>query len=100
MRIVCPGDPEWPTQVDVLGDARPLLPWVRGSTDLRFACLRSVSVVGAWPATAYGMHVAAETAAALAERHEHRSAEGHWALTIVCRRPMCRRRIRTRSGLV
>jgi DNA processing protein len=68
MRIVCPGDTEWPTQLDVLGDARPLLLWVRGSADLRFACLRSVSVVGARAATAYGKHVATEMAAALAER--------------------------------
>jgi DNA processing protein len=68
LRIVCPGDPEWPTQLDALGDARPLLVWVSGSVDLRFACLRSVSVVGARAATAYGMHVATEMAAALAER--------------------------------
>jgi DNA processing protein len=68
IRTVCPGDAEWPTQLDVLGDARPLLLWVKGSADLRFACLRSVSVVGARAATAYGMHVATEMAAALAER--------------------------------
>jgi DNA processing protein len=68
MRILCPGDPEWPTQLDVLGDARPLVLWVRGGADLRFACLRSVSVVGARAASAYGMHVATEMAAALAER--------------------------------
>jgi DNA processing protein len=68
MRVVCPGDAEWPTQLDVLGTARPLLLWVRGSADLRFACLRSVSVVGARAATAYGTHVATEMAAALAER--------------------------------
>lgn len=68
LRIVCPGDPEWPTQLDVLGDTRPLLLWVRGSADLRFACLRSVSVVGARAASAYGQHVATEMAAALAER--------------------------------
>ena len=68
MRIVCPGDPEWPTQLDVLGDARPLVLWLRGSADLRFACLRSVSVVGARAATGYGQHVATEMGAALAER--------------------------------
>jgi DNA processing protein len=68
IRIVCPGDPEWPTQLDVLGDARPLVLWLRGSADLRFACLRSVSVVGARAATGYGNHVATEMAAALAER--------------------------------
>jgi DNA processing protein len=68
MRILCPGDPEWPTQLDVLGDARPLMLWLRGSADLRFACLRSVSVVGARAATGYGTHVATEMAAVLAER--------------------------------
>ena len=68
MRLVCPGDPEWPTQLDVLGDARPLMLWVQGSADLRFACLRSVSVVGARAATGYGQHVAIQMAAALAER--------------------------------
>ena len=68
IRIVCPGDAEWPTQLDVLGDARPLVLWLHGSADLRFACLRSVSVVGARAATGYGQHVATEMAAALAER--------------------------------
>jgi len=68
IRILCPGDPEWPTQLDVLGDARPLVLWLRGSADLRFACLRSVSIVGARAATGYGRHVATEMAAALAER--------------------------------
>jgi DNA processing protein len=68
MRLVCPGDPEWPTQLDVLGDARPLVLWVQGSADLRFACLRSVSVVGARAATGYGQHVTIQMAAALAER--------------------------------
>lgn len=67
-RLVCPGEPEWPTQLDDLGDARPLLLWLRGAADLRFACLRSVSMVGARAATGYGSHVGAEMAAALAER--------------------------------
>jgi DNA processing protein len=66
VRLVCPGDPEWPTQLDDLGDARPLLLWLRGATDLRFACLRSVSIVGARAATGYGTHVAGELAADLA----------------------------------
>jgi DNA processing protein len=68
MRLVCPGDPEWPTQLDDLGDARPVVLWLRGSADLRFACLRSVSVVGSRAASAYGSHVCTELAAALAER--------------------------------
>src|ERR1700722_14697567 len=42
-RLVCPGEPEWPTQLDDLGDARPLALWLRGPADLRFACLRAVA---------------------------------------------------------
>ena len=68
IRLVCPGDPEWPGQLDVLGDARPWGLWVRGSGDLRYACLRSVSIVGTRSATAYGSHVCTEMAVTLAER--------------------------------
>jgi DNA processing protein len=68
IRLVCPGDPEWPSQLEILGDARPWGLWVRGSGDLRYACLRSVSVVGTRAATAYGSHVCTEMAATLAER--------------------------------
>jgi len=65
-RLVGPGDAEWPTQLDDLGDARPVVLWLRGRADLRFACLRSVSVVGSRAATAYGTHVGTEVAAELA----------------------------------
>jgi DNA processing protein len=68
IRLVCPGEPEWPTQLDDLGDSRPILLWLRGSADLRYACLQSASVVGARAATSYGSYVASELAAALAER--------------------------------
>jgi DNA processing protein len=67
-RLICPGDPEWPTQLTVLGDAAPTGLWLSGHADLRFACLRSVSVVGSRSATGYGLHVATELAATLAER--------------------------------
>jgi DNA processing protein len=67
LRIVIPGDPEWPTQLDDLGDARPLLLWLRGSADLRLTCVSSVSMVGSRAATGYGNHVAIEMAAALAD---------------------------------
>jgi DNA processing protein len=67
-RLICPGDHEWPTQLAALGDASPVALWLRGSADLRFACLRSVSVVGSRAASAYGSHVGTQLAAALAER--------------------------------
>jgi len=68
IRLVIPGDAEWPGQLDVLGDARPWALWVRGNADLRYACLRSVSVVGTRAATAYGAHVCTELTIPLAER--------------------------------
>ena len=68
IRLVCPDDPEWPSQLDVLGGGRPWGLWVRGHIDLRFACLRSVSIVGTRAASGYGIHVTTELAAALAER--------------------------------
>jgi DNA processing protein len=67
IRLVIPGDAEWPSQLDVLGEARPWALWVCGDADLRFACLRSVSVVGTRAATAYGRHVCGELAVTLAE---------------------------------
>ncbi|MFJ6699234.1 DNA-processing protein DprA [Streptomyces sp. NPDC091272] len=67
-RLVCPGDEEWPSQLDDLGDARPVALWVRGRPNLRMWALRSVAVVGARACTAYGAHMAATLGAGLAER--------------------------------
>jgi DNA processing protein len=68
IRLVRPGDPEWPGQLADLGDASPYALWLRGQADLRFNCLRSVAVVGSRAASAYGSYVAAEFAASLAAR--------------------------------
>lgn len=67
-RFVCPGDAEWPGQLDDLGDGRPLGLWVRGRPNLRMWALRSVAVVGARACTEYGTHAAATLASGLAER--------------------------------
>ncbi|MER7485753.1 DNA-processing protein DprA [Streptomyces sp. NPDC126497] len=68
VRFVGPGSPQWPGQLDDLGDARPLGLWVRGGADLRMWALRSVAVVGARACTEYGAHMAATLSAGLAER--------------------------------
>lgn len=67
-RFLCPGDREWPGQLDALGATRPIGLWVRGAPYLRFWALRSVAVVGARACTEYGVHVAAVLGAGLAER--------------------------------
>ena len=66
LRLICPGDEEWPPQLDDLGDTRPLLLWARGRASLRGACARSVAVVGSRAATAYGQHMSLQIAADLA----------------------------------
>ena len=68
IRLVCPGDPEWPGQLADLGDDQPYALWLRGHADLRFSCLRAVAIVGSRAATAYGSYVAAEFAASVAAR--------------------------------
>jgi DNA processing protein len=68
IRLICPGDPEWPSQLTGLGDRQPYALWLRGNADLRCGCLRSVAIVGSRAATAYGCYVAAEFAASLAAR--------------------------------
>jgi DNA processing protein len=67
-RLLCPGDAEWPSPIDDLGDTAPLALWVRGPLSLVTAAERAVAVVGARAATPYGSHVATELAASLAER--------------------------------
>jgi DNA processing protein len=68
VRLVCPGDAEWPSALDQLGPSRPYALWLRGNANLRFASSRSVSMVGSRAATGYGEHVAGEIAAELGER--------------------------------
>ncbi len=67
-RLVCPGDAEWPSQLSDLGNGQPYALWVRGDQDLRFACLRSVAIVGSRTASPYGVHVASEMGAELADQ--------------------------------
>ncbi|MFE2127750.1 DNA-processing protein DprA [Streptomyces amritsarensis] len=67
-RFVFPGCAQWPTQLDDLGDERPVGLWLRGRPNLRTWALRSVAVVGARACTPYGAHMAQTLAAGLAER--------------------------------
>lgn len=66
-RLICPGDPEWPTTLDDLGAGRPYALWLRGPGDLRYCCLRSVAIVGSRAASPYGLRAAADFASDLAD---------------------------------
>ena len=65
VRLICPGDADWPIQLEDLGAARPYALWVGGTADLRSCCQRAVAIVGSRAATAYGAHVATQIAASL-----------------------------------
>ena len=72
-RLLFPGCPQWPADRlswpdGALRDAPPLALCVRGPHDLADVTARSVAVVGARAATAYGVHVAGELARGLADR--------------------------------
>ena len=71
-RLLCPGDDEWPRQRLTWAtgevDAPPLALHVVGPHRLDEAVERSVAVVGARAATAYGEHVAADLAGGLVDR--------------------------------
>lgn len=75
LRFVIPGDPEWPAALGVLDAslavpeavAPPIGLWIRGSGDLASLTVRSVAIVGARAATAYGDRTASDLAAELTE---------------------------------
>lgn len=67
-RLLVPGDPEWPSGVDDLGERRPFCLWVCGPLALGTTTERSVAVVGARASTSYGEHVAGDLAAGVCGR--------------------------------
>jgi DNA processing protein len=66
IRLICPGDYEWPPGLDDLGAGRPCALWARGAGDLRACSHRAIAVIGTRAATAYGAHVGTEITADLA----------------------------------
>ncbi|GGB86219.1 DNA-processing protein DprA [Knoellia flava] len=66
VRVVVPGDEEWPTGLDQLG-VPPVCLYARGECEVSVA-EGSVAIVGSRAATAYGLSVAADLGEGLAHR--------------------------------
>ncbi|AZZ39434.1 DNA-processing protein DprA [Acidipropionibacterium jensenii] len=61
LRILIPGDDDWPTALNDLGDRAPTALWVRGASSFLAAPLSDrVTITGARAATSYGEHVTGE----------------------------------------
>ena len=67
VRVLVPGDDEWPAGLDRLGQA-PYCLFVRGTGNVAELAERSVAVVGSRAATEYGLRVAADLGEGLAGR--------------------------------
>ena len=65
-RFLIPGDDEWPTSLNDLGERVPTALWVRGAVSFLTAPLSDrVTITGARAATCYGEHVTTELASNL-----------------------------------
>lgn len=72
LRILIPGDPGWPTELDQLGDRAPFAIWVRGKPGiLGHDAPARLGIVGARAATPYGADTAANIAGDLAQHGVH-----------------------------
>ncbi|MBX3087347.1 MAG: DNA-processing protein DprA [Cryobacterium sp.] len=61
MRVLIPGDAEWPAGVDALGDGAPVALWAKGDTGLLSRPVWDrLTVTGARASTAYGEHATTE----------------------------------------
>lgn len=61
MRVLIPGDTDWPSGIDALGDRAPVALWANGNTALLTAPVWDrITVTGARASTGYGEHVTTE----------------------------------------
>ncbi|MEX1079040.1 MAG: DNA-processing protein DprA [Homoserinimonas sp.] len=68
VRLLIPGDPEWPMGMADLGLHAPIALWLRGNVSTMLSLEQSISLVGARAATGYGEHVTMEASASLVDR--------------------------------
>ena len=66
LHILIPGDRDWPTALNDLGERAPTVLWVRGTVSFLSATLSDrVTITGARAATSYGEHITGELASDL-----------------------------------
>ncbi|HEY0258255.1 MAG TPA: DNA-processing protein DprA [Lacisediminihabitans sp.] len=68
VRLLVPGDRDWPDGMADLGPHAPSALWLRGNRSTLATLDRSIALVGARAATGYGEHVTAEASAGLVDR--------------------------------
>ena len=68
MRLIVPGDTEWPERLSDLEAHAPFALWVRGDPARLASLERSIALVGARAATGYGEHVTIEVSSGLVDR--------------------------------
>lgn len=68
IRLLLPGDADWPAQVGDLGDHAPFALWLRGRVEALAVLDHSIALVGARAASGYGEHVTMEASAGLVDR--------------------------------
>ncbi len=87
LRILVPGEPEWPVEVDQLGARTPVVLWTKGpSKSLADPEVARIAVVGARAATRYGYDVATDLAAGLAQTGIHIVSGGAYGIDAAAHR--------------
>lgn len=84
-RLLCPGDADWPEGLLDLPVA-PVALWIRGRGNLAELAQKSVAMVGSRAATAYGVAVAADLAAGLADSGWHTVSGGAYGVDAAAHR--------------
>lgn len=68
LAVIVPGDRDWPTSLNDLGDRTPTVLWARGATSFLSSPARErVTITGSRAATGYGTQIASDLAANLAD---------------------------------
>jgi DNA processing protein len=95
VRVVVPGDADWPEGLDALGHAAPHCLWVRGDSGALASGGRAVALVGARAATTYGERVAVDLAGGLVDARFVVVSGGAYGIDAAAHRGVCARAGRT-----